>query len=168
MGISNKRAAFVTEYIRDFNATQAAIRAGYAARSARQQANRMLTKDDIKAAIKAHLVEKAMSADEVIARLTSIARGSMEDFMTVGSMSYSLDLEKAKKNGVLHLIRKIKDRTVMTRSKDGEETETHTLEIELYDAHAALADLGRYHALFTDNTEVHATGELLIKWEDGA
>jgi phage terminase small subunit len=42
---------FVAEYLKDFNGAQAAIRAGYSAKSARQIASRMLTRDDVKAAI---------------------------------------------------------------------------------------------------------------------
>ena len=95
-----------------------------------------------------------MKADEVITALTDMARGDMGDFMDIERMSFSLNLAKAKEKGLTHLIHKIKDRVVMTSNKDGEETETHTIEIELYDAHAAYVDLGRYHKLFTDSTEL--------------
>lgn len=47
-----KQKRFVTEYIIDHNATQAAIRAGYSERTARSQGQRLLTKVDIKKAIK--------------------------------------------------------------------------------------------------------------------
>ncbi|OGO11459.1 MAG: hypothetical protein A2Y53_00130 [Chloroflexi bacterium RBG_16_47_49] len=152
MGLTSRRQAFIDEYLKCWNATEAARIVGF--KHPEAQGPRLLLNVIVKSSIKARLDEKAMSADEVIARLASMARGNMGDFMEVGSVSYSLDLVKAEKKGLLHLIHKIKDRTVMTRSKDGEETETHTLEIELYDAHAALVDLGRYHKLFTDNNEI--------------
>lgn len=38
-----KRQQFVTEYLKDFNGTQAAIRAGYSPRTAKVQAARLLT-----------------------------------------------------------------------------------------------------------------------------
>ncbi len=44
---------FVGEYLRDLNATKAAIRAGYAQKTARQQASRLLKKADIAAAVEA-------------------------------------------------------------------------------------------------------------------
>lgn len=154
MGITNKHRAFIDEYLKDCNAFQAALRAGYSPNSARQQGSRLLSNANISDAIQARLDEKAMKADEVITRLTSMARGDMGDFMDIESMSYRLNLQKAKELGLTHLIHKIKERTVMTSNKAGEETETHTLEIELYDAHAALVDLGRYHKLFTDMQEV--------------
>ncbi len=48
-----KQAAFVSEYMIDHNGTQAAIRAGYSARTARQQAVELLATDDIRKAIQA-------------------------------------------------------------------------------------------------------------------
>jgi phage terminase small subunit len=48
-----KQQRFVDEYLADFNATQAAIRAGYKKKCARQVAQRLLTNDDILAAVDA-------------------------------------------------------------------------------------------------------------------
>lgn len=54
MALNAKRRAFVREYIKDFNATQAALRAGYAPGSARQQASDLLANPDIRQAIEQH------------------------------------------------------------------------------------------------------------------
>lgn len=51
--LSDRERLFVAEYLKDLNATQAAIRAGYAKPSARQQGYRLLTKDHVSAAIAA-------------------------------------------------------------------------------------------------------------------
>jgi len=40
--LNNKQAQFVLEYVKDFNATQAAIRAGYSKKTAGQQGGRLL------------------------------------------------------------------------------------------------------------------------------
>ena len=48
-----KQAAFIEQYLIDHNGTQAAIRAGYSARTARQQAVELLATDDIRQAIQA-------------------------------------------------------------------------------------------------------------------
>lgn len=61
-GLTPKQQRFVEEYLVDFNATQAAIRAGYSERSARMQASRMLTKanvQDVIASRKAELTDDA-------------------------------------------------------------------------------------------------------------
>ena len=61
------------------NATQAAIRAGYSERSARQIAERNMTKDDIQKYIKERMSEKEKQLiadqDEVLKYLTSVLRG---------------------------------------------------------------------------------------------
>ena len=53
MKLTPKQQRFVEEYLVDLNATQAAIRAGYSAKTARAQGQRMLTKVDIEEAIQA-------------------------------------------------------------------------------------------------------------------
>lgn len=45
--LTDKQELFAREYLKDLNATQAAIRAGYSEKTARSQANRMLTNVDI-------------------------------------------------------------------------------------------------------------------------
>ncbi len=166
MGLTNKRQAFIEEYLSCWNATEAARRVGYA--HPNMAGPRLILKDSIKDVIQQRINEKAMSADEVIQRLSDIARGDIGDFLDIESMSYSIDLEKAKEKGLTHLIHKVRERTVMTSNKQGEETETHTLEIELYDARAALVDLGRYHKLFTDNTNINTSGtqEIHVTYDD--
>ncbi len=49
--LSEKQRRFVAEYLIDLNATQAAIRAGYSAKTARSVGSENLTKPDIAAAI---------------------------------------------------------------------------------------------------------------------
>jgi phage terminase small subunit len=153
-GLTNKRLAFVNEYLRDFNATQAAIRAGYSPNTARSQGQRLLTNVDIAAAVKEGIAEKGMGAEEVLLRLAEHARGDMGDFLDIGSMGFVIDLNSAKEKGITHLIKKVKMRTQTSVDKSGIETETHDMEIELYDAQAALVQLGRYHKLFTDKQEL--------------
>lgn len=50
--LNDKQAAFVREYMVDFNATQAAIRAGYAKHAAGQQAHKLLKIAEVQAALK--------------------------------------------------------------------------------------------------------------------
>lgn len=76
MALSNKQLAFVNEYLKDFNATQAAIRAGYSEKTARSIGQQLLTKLDIAAEIRARVSELAMSADEVLLRLGELGRGT--------------------------------------------------------------------------------------------
>jgi len=159
--MSNKQQAFVEEYLHDFNATRAAIAAGYSERTARQIASRLLTKANIQEAIKARIDEKAMGADEVLTRLAGMARSDMGEFLDISSMAFQVDLSGAVEKGLTHLIKKVKQRTTTTLSKDGVETETSDIEIELYDAQAALVHIGKHHKLFTDRVDVTSGDEKL-------
>ena len=59
--MNRKRAKFVTEYLRDFNGTQAAIRAGYSPHTANEQAARLLATVSIAEAV-AKAAQEARSA----------------------------------------------------------------------------------------------------------
>jgi phage terminase small subunit len=85
-----KRRKFVIEYLHDLNGTQAAIRAGYAPRSARSEASRMLTFVNISEAVRLGMDLQAMPAGEILARLSAQARGSMADFLRVDEEEVTL------------------------------------------------------------------------------
>lgn len=78
--LKNKRhEKFCHEYIKDMNATQAAIRTGYSKKTAKMQGSRLMTNDDIKLRIAelrdAYLDENIMTAKQVEYELTRIALG---------------------------------------------------------------------------------------------
>ncbi len=78
--LSNKKhERFCTEYVKDMNGKQAAIRAGYAERSAEMQASRLLRNDKVKQRVaelrEAYFNENIMTAQQVEYELTRIALG---------------------------------------------------------------------------------------------
>lgn len=82
-----KQQRFADEYLIDCNATQAAIRAGYSAKTARFIGQENLTKPDIKSYIDEQL-EKLHSktiatAEEVMEYLTAVLRGQSESEIVV-------------------------------------------------------------------------------------
>ena len=72
-----KQRAFAVEYIKDKNATQAAIRAGYSEKTARSIANELLAKPDIAHAIeelqKAAEARAGITVDKIVERINRIA-----------------------------------------------------------------------------------------------
>ena len=96
--IKAKRKLFALEYIVDFNGTQAAIRAGYAKRSAKQQGSRLLTYDDvqdeIKKQIEARSTRTEITADRVIQEYAAVAFGNMKDAMEWGATAIKDDQGK--------------------------------------------------------------------------
>ena len=77
MPLTPKQQRFVDEYLIDLNATQAAIRAGYSARSAAVEGARLLTNAKVGAAVAAAQSARAtrtqITADAVLTRWWSIA-----------------------------------------------------------------------------------------------
>lgn len=56
--LNSKQQLFISEYLTDFNATQAAIRAGYSVRSAGSIASELLKKPDIQQALQATITAR--------------------------------------------------------------------------------------------------------------
>lgn len=165
-GLTDKQHAFIEHYLTCWNATQAAILAGYSEKSARKQGSRMSTNVDIQAAIAARLSELKMSADEALTRLASHARGSLAPFLRrdIDGDLYGFDLSETQP---LHLIKKAS--ITRRRQKDEAKDEIVTVEtvtIELYDAQAALALLGKHHRLFTDQVEQYGSITIQVIHDD--
>jgi phage terminase small subunit len=82
--LTQKQARFVAEYAKDWNATQAAIRAGYAAGSAEKNAYRLMEIDGVKQAIRASrqafYESQLMTAQEAHAIKAQIIRVGQRDF----------------------------------------------------------------------------------------
>lgn len=144
--LTNKQRVFIEQYLICWNATEAARRAGY--KVPRQEGSRLLSNADVMRAISERLANLKMQADEVLARLTDHARGSLSDFINEAG---EIDLDKARQDDKLHLLKKYK---VTERKVKG--IAERTVEVELYDAQAALVHLGKHLKLFTDRLE--ATG----------
>lgn len=81
--ITVKQRRFVDEYVISGNATEAAKKAGYSPRSAKQMGAENLSKPVIKTEINKRLKEienhKIMDMKEVMERLSAIARGEVTD-----------------------------------------------------------------------------------------
>lgn len=80
---------FVEEYCKDFNATQAAIRAGYSAKTAAVVGHENLRKPNISSAITARLDELSLTAEELTKKTADIARGNLSDYMTTKMVAYT-------------------------------------------------------------------------------
>lgn len=83
MSLTPKQARFVEEYLIDLNATQAAIRAGYSAKTARSVGAENLTKPVIAFAISDAQAKRSertqVKADWVLQRLTDEATADLAD-----------------------------------------------------------------------------------------
>lgn len=82
MALNAKQQRFVQEYLLDLNATQAAIRAGYSEKTAKQIGSRLLTNVDVAAAVEAQQTKRAeaaeLSAEWVIERIRENAMRALQ------------------------------------------------------------------------------------------
>lgn len=141
--LTDKQWAFVLAYVECLNATEAAALAEYQGSRATLAVIGFenLRKPKIKAAINKLLNERLMSANEVLDRLSSQARGIPGECFRVAGPLVGVDLEKLKEKNLLHLIKKF------SYDKNGK-----LQSVEFYDSQTALAHLGKYHALFVERT----------------
>ena len=155
--LTGKQRAFCEHYIACcFNATEAARRAGYSAKSETSlsvEGVRLLRIAKVREYIRERTSEVIMSADEVLLRLQRIAEGSFEPFiysenhLEGEAPKVDLSTEKARRN--IHLLSQIETETT-TKITETDAYETVKTKIKLYDAKDALKIIGTYHGLFSD------------------
>ena len=154
--LTNLQKEFINQYFMcGRNATEAVIQAGYKIKEPETKKGRAtaaaigyenLRKPHISSQIEERLKTHAMSANEVIARLSDHANATVADFFDFSKLGLPrLNLQKAEQRGVLHLVSKLE----MIPTEHG----TH-IKMELHNSQSALVHLGRYHKLFTDKVEV--------------
>lgn len=142
MALTPKQQVFVEEYLKTWNASEAARRAEYAKPG--QQGHRLLKNVEIDEEIQRRLAELTMSADEVLTRLAEQARAEQSRYLTPGGVN----LEMLIRDGKGHLVKGIKE------TKYGRD-------VEFYDAQAALVHIGKRHGLFSD--KVDHGGEITMR-----
>lgn len=139
MGLNTKQQLFVYEYLKCFNATRAALAAGYSEKTSYSYGNQLLKNIEVSRAIEVFMQENAMSAAEVVHHLTTIARGDMDELIDTHG---NLDMVEARRYGKTNLIKRVKQRSIST-----EDSDIHEAEIEPYDRLKALELLAKYHNL---------------------
>ncbi len=159
--LTHKQQVFISEYLKSFNATGAAIAAGYSEKTAYAMGWENLRKPDIQAEIQSRLDEVHMSADEALKLTADIARGDITEFITPFG---NIDIDLLRKSGKGRLIKKIKQKTVtkIGKKEDSDDVEVLETEIELYPADAALDKVLKVHGKYSDAPTVNIN----MSWKD--
>jgi len=132
--LSLRQRLFVELYLGNRgNATNAAREAGY--KHPEHNSHRLMENDVVRREINRRVEQHAMPREEVLIRLTAIARGDMGDYIRITKTGFTLALRRARRVGKTHVIRRLK--------KD-----KHGYSIELLDPLRALELLGRYYGLW--------------------
>ena len=162
MALTPKQERFVQEYLIDLNATQAAMRAGYSEKTARQIASRELSKVNVQEAIAAGMAARSertqINQDRVLKEYARIAFSNMKDFAEFGPGGVALkDLANMDEDAA-RCVAEVSEST----SKDG-----GSIRFKLHDKKGALDSIAKHLGMFVDKTEHSGhVGMTLYKWQD--
>lgn len=153
--LSAQQTQFANEYMVDFNATRAAVRAGYSTRSAASQGQRLLKNAKVAALIdrlRADLARQTgITAERVLAELGKIAFADAGDYFTWGPGGVTLvdseDLSPAQRAAVVSV---------------SETTTEHggTIKLVTADKLSALEKIGRHLGMFHDHVRIDPSDAL--------
>ena len=154
--LTDKQRTFVAEYLVDLNATQAAIRAGYSAKTADRIGPELLGKTWVAAAI-SEAIEKrnqrtGISQDRILEELGRIAFGDLRDAVEWGPEGVMLIDSAQLTDDQAAAISEVGE----TVTKDGGSTR-----IKRHDKVKALELLMRHKGMLNDKLET--SGNLVIK-----
>jgi hypothetical protein len=146
-----KMLVWLNHFLLCFNKTEAARVAGY---EDPQQSGWEVSKR-LEPIIQRELKEKLMSADEALARLSSMARADIADLThshedADGTLHAWFSLEKAKRHGLTHLVKELEQ--VQRRTRDGDIIET-VWKVKIHDSQAALEQVLKIHGKFVQKHE---------------
>jgi phage terminase small subunit len=157
-GMTEMQARFVEEYLKDMNARQAAIRAGYAANSAHVMGHRLRNANRfVKAAIDARVEEARakvkMSAEEVLERMTALARANMADFAYWDERGVKLRPSSSLTPAQQYAIDSVGEDPGITGHQMQKDS---AVKIKLRDPLPALVHLGKIHGVIPAEPTVRA------------
>jgi phage terminase small subunit len=157
--LTPKQRAFVREYLRDSNQTQAAIRAGYSEASAESQGSRLLRNAKVLAAVEAGqaALEEAVQDEvrvevaEVLRELRRLAFSDIGQGVGEGGAVLSLkDMPEDFRRAISSI-----EVEALYAGKGEERVQVGTVtKVKLWSKDKALELLGKYLKLFTDKVEL--------------
>lgn len=149
MALTAKQNRFVEEYLIDLNATQAAIRAGYSAGTAKEIGSENLTKPNIRSRIDEAVAERSrrtgVNQDRIIRELAKMA------FVNAADM---IDMDNAKLKVCTSPDDTAAVQSVKVKKTISENSETVEREIRIADKIKALELLGKHLGMFKDKIEL--------------
>lgn len=159
--LTEKQQRFVEEYLIDLNATQAAIRAGYSAKTADQQGSRMLANVKVQEAISKAMAERSkrtgVNQDRVVLELAKIAFVNANDVID----SDSATIKEGATAEDTAAIQSVKVKIIPTKEGEGVERE-----IRLNDKIKALELLGKHLGMWNDKLDVNVAIPIVISGSD--
>lgn len=158
--LTEKQQLFINEYLIDLNATQAAVRAGYSAKTAEQQGSRMLTIVKVQQAISEAMAERSkrtgVNQDRVVLELAKIAFLKMTDVVDGDGR-----IKDDASDNDLSCIESIKYKHSETDTGSSEERE-----VKAASKLKALELLGKHLGMWNDKLDVNVIRPIVISGAD--
>lgn len=158
--LTEKQQRFVDEYLIDLNATQAAIRAGYSAKTADVQGSRMLGNVKVQQAIAEKMAERSrrtgVNQDRVVLELAKIAFVKMTDIVDSEGR-----IRSNATDDDLSCIESIK-----YKESDNEYGGSVEREVKISSKLKALELLGKHLGMWNDKLDVNIASPIVISGED--
>lgn len=149
-GLNDRERLFVQEYLHDLNATQAAIRAGYSPKTARQIANQIMSRPKIAAAVDKAIAERSrrtgITADRVLRELGRCAFYNALDFISMSDAT----VKSGTTDDDGAAIASVKVKEIPT--EDGDNITER--EVKCVDKLKALELIGRHLGMFEDKVKL--------------
>lgn len=158
--LTEKQQRFVDEYLIDLNATQAAIRAGYSAKTADQQGSRLLTNVKVQQAIAERMAERSkrtgINQDRVVLELAKIALVNMSDIVD----NYGKIKDTATADDLACI------ESIKYKSSESDTGSSEEREVKIASKLKALELLGKHLGMWNDKLDVNITTPIVISGED--
>lgn len=158
--LTKKQQLFVDEYLIDLNATQAAIRAGYSAKTADVQGSRMLGNVKVQQVIAEAMAKRSkrtgVNQDRVVLELAKIAFVKMTDIVDSKGR-----IKDTATDDDLSCIESIK-----YKESDNEFGGSVEREVKISPKLKALELLGKHLGMWNDKLDVNITSPIVITGED--
>lgn len=169
-----KQTRFVAEYLVDLNASAAALRAGYSAKTAGATGHENLKKPEVAAAIRAAMAERSartlVNQDKVVLELAKIAFADLADVVSWGSKEVAIGYDDEGRRlppqdlGDAVVVMREEapfvsaiDSDQLTPEARGAVSEVALtkdgLRIKMHDKVGALTQIGRHLGMFVDRSE---------------
>jgi phage terminase small subunit len=160
---SKRERMFVSEYLVDLNATQAAVRAGYSPRSAPHHAHRVLNRPRVKAAIEAAMAARErkleITAEQVLREIALLGFANVMDYFTPQADGTAcVDLSRLTRGQAAAITEVTVEEFVSGRGAAGREVKR--VKVKLADKSRNLELVGKHLGMFARKPgEENANGE---------
>lgn len=148
-GLTDKQKRFAHEYLVDYNATQAAIRARYSPATAQQQSSRLLLNvlvlEEIERRKKQIMKKLEITQERVLEEYAKLAFADISDIVKWGRGGINVNESSTLDREHTAAISKITE----TRTRD-----SITVEVKMHDKKGALDSIARHLGMFKDSLNI--------------